>query len=88
MIYTGSYKNCKSGNLISISGDRGKKVGYTGKALPALAPKRAFWKVWESNIGKIDEYENTYGPLLLDGLTGRENDFTWVNRPWPWEVWK
>ena len=36
----------------------------------------------------IDEYENTYGPLLLDGLTGRENDFTWVNRPWPWEVWK
>ena len=59
MIYTGSYKNCKSGNLISISGDRGKKVGFTGKALPAFAPKLSFWKVWESNIGKIDEYENT-----------------------------
>lgn len=24
-IYTGSYDNCKFGNLISISGDRGKE---------------------------------------------------------------
>ena len=59
MIYTGKYENCKSGNLISISGDRGKKVGFEGKAIPKLAPKLSFWKTWEDNIGKIDEYENT-----------------------------
>lgn len=59
MIYTGKYENCKSGNLISISGDRGKKVGFQGKVLPVLAPKKDFWIVWEENIGKIDEYENT-----------------------------
>ena len=59
MIYTGKYENCKSGNLISISGDRGKKVDFEGKAISKLAPKLSFWKVWKDNIGKIDEYENT-----------------------------
>ncbi len=59
MIYTGKYENCKSGNLVSISGDRGRKIGYEGKAYPKVAPKLAFWKIWEENIGKIPEDENT-----------------------------
>ena len=58
-IFTGNYEECKAGNLISISGDRGKKVGYTGKAITKLAPKRAFWDIWYNNIGKIPEEENT-----------------------------
>lgn len=58
-VFTGSYKNCKVGNLISISGDRGKSVGFNGKAMSCLAPKKAFWKVWHDNIGKISEEENT-----------------------------
>ena len=58
-IFTGNYDECKVGNLISISGDRGKKVGFTGKAIPELAPKRAFWEVWHNNIGKIPEEDNT-----------------------------
>lgn len=58
-IFTGNYKECKHGNLISISGDRGKKVGFNGKALPQLAPKRSFWEIWHNNIGKISEKENT-----------------------------
>ena len=58
MIYTGKYENCKSGNLISISGDRGKKIGFKGKVFSNLAPKLSFWKVWEENIGKISELEN------------------------------
>lgn len=58
MIYTGKYENCKSGNLISISGDRGRKVGFVGKAIPKFAPKLSFWKIWEENIGKVSEYEN------------------------------
>ena len=57
-IFTGNYEECKTGNLISISGDRGKKVGYTGKAITKLAPKRAFWDIWYNNIGKIPEEEN------------------------------
>lgn len=57
-VFTGSYKNCKVGNLISISGDRGKSVGFNGKAMPALAPKKAFWVIWHNNIGKIPEEEN------------------------------
>ena len=57
-IYTGNYEECKAGNLISISGDRGRKVGFVGKALPQLAPKKAFWIVVNNNIGKIPEEEN------------------------------
>ena len=59
MIYTGNYKKCKSGNLISISGDRGRKENFSGEYIRELAPKLSFWKIWESNIGKISEYENT-----------------------------
>ena len=43
-IFTGNYEECKLGNLISISGDRGRKVGFVGKAIPSLAPKREFQK--------------------------------------------
>lgn len=57
-IFTGNYEECKAGNLISISGDRGKKVGYAGKAITKLAPKRAFWDIWYNNIGKIPEADN------------------------------
>ena len=57
-IFTGNYEECKVGNLISISGDRGKSVGFKGKAIPELAPKRAFWNIWHDNIGKIPEEEN------------------------------
>lgn len=58
-IFTGNYDECKVGNLISISGDRGRSVGFEGKAIPQLAPKREFWNVWHNNIGKISETENT-----------------------------
>ena len=57
-IFTGNYEECKVGNLISISGDRGKKVGFVGKAIPELAPKREFWNIWYNNIGKISEEQN------------------------------
>lgn len=39
MIYTGSYKNCLKGHLVSISGDRGKSVNFQGACFSALAPK-------------------------------------------------
>ena len=42
-IFTGNYTDCKVGNLISISGDKGKSIGFEGKSLTKLAPKRAFW---------------------------------------------
>lgn len=58
-IFTGNYEECKAGNLISISGDRGKSVGFEGKVIPELAPKREFWKIWRGNIGVIPEEENT-----------------------------
>lgn len=51
----------KIGDLISISGDRGKsfEYGFEGKVLSQLAPIRKFWEVWHNNIGNIDETENT-----------------------------
>ena len=58
-INTANYNNCRTENGISISGDRGKKVGFTGGCLPMFAPKKDFWLVWHDNIGKISEKENT-----------------------------
>ena len=58
-INTANYNNCRTDNGISISGDRGKKAGFTGRCLPMLAPKKEFWQVWHDNIGKISEEENT-----------------------------
>ena len=57
-IFTGSYQDCKIGNLISISGDRGKSINFNGKAIPALALKRKFWNIWHQNIGVLSEEEN------------------------------
>lgn len=58
IILTGNYQNCKMGNIVSISGDRGKSVGFCGEVLSYFAPKMSFWKVWHNNIGKIPEDEN------------------------------
>lgn len=57
-VFTGNYDECFYGNLISISGDRGKRVRFKGKTMPELAPKRDFWEIWHNNIGKISEEEN------------------------------
>ena len=57
-INTANYKNCQTENGISISGDRGLKVGFRGRCLPQLAPKKEFYKIWHDNIGKISEEEN------------------------------
>lgn len=58
-IFTGSYEKCKSGNLISISFDKGKSAGFEGKTMLELAPYREFFDKWRNNIGKIPEEENT-----------------------------
>lgn len=29
-------------------------------------------------------YEATYGPLTLDNVNA-ENEWTWIDQPWPWE---
>ena len=57
-VYTSNYNCCKFGNMISISGDRGKRENFTGKTLQVLAPKREFWNIWHDNIDKISQYEN------------------------------
>ena len=59
VVLTGNYENCKEGNIISISGDRGKKVNFDGLSFTKLAPKKDFWEIWYNNIGKISEEENT-----------------------------
>lgn len=57
-IFTGNYFECKAGNLISISHDKGKSAGFEGKTILQLAPKRQFWDIWRDNRGKISDEEN------------------------------
>lgn len=70
-IFTGNYFECKAGNLISISHDKGKSAGFEGKTILQLAPKRQFWDIWRDNRGKISDEENNkyyieeyYKPIL------------------------
>lgn len=57
-VFTGCYDKCKSGNLVSISANKGRSVGFVGNSYTKLAPKKDFWNIWHDNIGKIDEDEN------------------------------
>ena len=47
-IFTGNYRNCKIGDLVSISGDKGKSVNFVGNTYTKLAPKKEFWKIWHN----------------------------------------
>ena len=33
----------------------------------------------------IDEYTSCYGPLTMDAVLSK-NKWTWIEKPWPWEV--
>lgn len=59
IIYTGNYNNCKSGNLISISGNRGRDAGFEGKYCEELAPKYRFWKEWHDSLDIMTKEEST-----------------------------
>ncbi|MBR2704864.1 MAG: DUF488 family protein [Clostridia bacterium] len=60
-VFTGNYEQCKVGNLISISGDRGEDAGFVGKCIPELAPKKDFFRRYKDNKGKIpDEVNDRY----------------------------
>ena len=79
MIYTSNYSILYSrhfkNEVISISGDRGRSIGYLGEYYSLLAPKKKeFWDEWKKNIGKVDEEENNkfyirkYYDTVLKGL--------------------
>ena len=57
-VFTGNYTDCKVGNLISISGDRGADAGFEGKCIPELAPKKYFFRQYKDNIGKVPQEVN------------------------------
>ena len=57
---TGSYSNCKSGNLVSISGDKGKSANFNGNAYTKLAPKRDFFVAWKYNTTLSEDENNKY----------------------------
>jgi len=88
-IFTGSYENCKVGNLVSISGDKGKKVGFTGNSFMKLAPKREFWEIWHNNIGKISEEENNkyYMEQYYKQVLSRYKSYC-ISRRIKYEIWQ
>ncbi|MBR3162396.1 MAG: hypothetical protein IKF19_06675 [Bacilli bacterium] len=60
MIYTSSYKNCKTNKYrtFSISKDKGKDANYNGYCYLKLAPLESFFRIWRNNIGKLSKKEN------------------------------
>ena len=56
-IMTGNYDNCKTGNLVSVSFDEGRKALFDGASRPDLATEIDFCKLANENINKmITEY--------------------------------
>ena len=33
----------------------------------------------------VDEYTSRYGPLTMDSVFSK-NKWTWIEKPWPWEL--
>ena len=33
----------------------------------------------------VDEYTKCYGPLTMDAVLSK-NNWTWIEKPWPWEM--
>ena len=32
------------------------------------------------------DYEAAYGPLCYDGINAEKDGWSWLQKPWPWEV--
>ena len=71
---TSCYKNAKSGNLVSITGDGGNAWGFYGQSYKQLAPKLYLWEYYDKNPDNlsddelIDWYINEYYELRLKNL--------------------
>ena len=74
VVLTGNYENCKTGNLISISDDRGKKVNFDGLCLPKLFPKKDFTKDWNNidNLIDMGDYIKEYYLEVLSKIDPQE----------------
>jgi hypothetical protein len=45
-------------------------------------------KILNDKKNLSDMYEQKFGPLTLEGLNIGDNDWNWVQGPWPWEGMK
>lgn len=54
---TSCYKNAKSGNLVSITGDGGNAWGFYGNSYKKMSPKLYLWKYYENNPDHLSEEE-------------------------------
>ena len=52
---TGSYKNVKNGNMVSITGDGGNAWGFYGNIYKKMAPKLYLWKYYDANPDNLSE---------------------------------
>lgn len=80
-IYTSSYSSIENDKfndkLVSISGDKGKRVNFEGEYLSCLAPKKEFWEVWHSlkdpySLESIEYYAREYYKQVLSKLNPEE----------------
>lgn len=75
---TSSYKNAKTGNLVSITGDGGNAWGFFGNSYKKLAPKLYLWQYYYNNPDKlmdeeiIDWYIKEYYKTRLQSLDAND----------------
>ncbi len=50
------------------------------------AALRDFYAVRNQLVEAVKRYEQIYGPLTATGCTPRQNQWLWIQSPWPWEI--
>lgn len=60
MIFTSNYENAKVGNLVSISMDGGKRVGFDGEWIKELSPNEKIYNLWNGKDDWDQYYINQY----------------------------
>lgn len=75
---TSCYKNAKSGNLVSITGDGGNEWGFYGNNYKKMAPRLYLWQYYDQNPDNLCEddlinwYIKEYYELRLKNLNINE----------------
>lgn len=48
--------------------------------------QEAFSRYQKMYAEAVCEYESCYGPLTYNGVNVKNDGWSWINGPWPWEV--
>ena len=59
---------------------------YLNNQPDCQAAMALFAKYQQLYAQALSEYEECYGPLTYQGINVERDGWSWIEKPWPWEV--